>query len=1153
MAAKRKGGIGGLLADLRRPETRGDAIRRVKRKARSTLAASPAPAAGKAPAASGRRSDAWFTAQWTALAAAVAGRPVSPDEKGTEIVRQAEHTRALASLAEAVARGDSLETAVCRAVSDLAEAVHYHAAFSLAEGVARWPGGETASALGHVVLLHRRRQFDRAWRVVRRLADAPLAAHIPVEAVDAAFASGTDEGRARALAIGAPSASMAASDLVDLAGRFHAMGERERAAALVAELRRRPIPDVDGRRRYAWTLIEGWLDPTPVTVPAGAIPVGIIDYQTPDHVLTSGNLGDYIQTLGLLGTLARLSDVAFTGEDGLGAMATDLQDRIPADLRRPGVSGSLHLLPVDRDFSSAGAIPDGTWMVAFGWHMHPLFDLRYDFPYNPRIRPLFISFHVNRLDLLSDEAIAYLRSHGPIGCRDWNTVHLLLSAGVDAFFSGCLTTTVDALFPPRETAYAGKGAIGVIDLPASAAGKGPGKVRTFSHQSDAYRYMSATEGVRAADAALGAYQRDLDRAITGRLHAYLPLTSLGVPVEFRTKSPGDVRFAGLTHLRPGDAGLAEIRDGIRGLVAEAFTTILSGASEDEVYARWRALTAERVAEARRRFDAPVADSPTTVDIAAAVASAKAASRRFGPHESVDPATVNDIVIAFDQNLTYPAAVLVESLVANASGPLRLWVLTRGLADPYFEWLASAFPSLPMTILPCDKVTYEASGPKRRIPSRITVSTMDRLLLPEMLEDVRRVTYVDIDTLVLDDITTIARMDLGGHPVAARDSVVSEASEWQRAGRPLDEPLATELRRSMGRLHGYGHPALNAGVLVMDLDRMRADDFTSRYLGFGERYGLHDQDTMLAYVGAERAAIDPRWNAMPVLEDVTDPSLIHWASFPKPWDPELTFERPRWQGYAASLRSRAGMPPEADDGPAARPGSLRNPIEAGQARAALSPEIERVIEAVREEHLSYLDVASLRTLAATIGEVEAAGLEGLLIECGTARGGSAITIAAAKAAGRPMRVYDVFGMIPPPSEKDGKDVHRRYATIVAGESKGIGGDTYYGYRDDLLAEVTDAFARHGYPLAETGVRLIQGRFEDTIVGDEPVAFAHLDGDWYASTMTCLTRIAPRLVPGGRIVLDDYDTWSGCRNAVHEYFAGRPGFRFERRGRLHVVRV
>jgi asparagine synthase (glutamine-hydrolysing) len=69
----------------------------------------------------------------------------------------------------------------------------------------------------------------------------------------------------------------------------------------------------------------------------------------------------------------------------------------------------------------------------------------------------------------------------------------------------------------------------------------------------------------------------------------------------------------------------------------------------------------------------------------------------------------------------------------------------------------------------------------------------------------------------------------------------------------------------------------------------------------------------------------------------------------------------------------------------------------------------------------------------------------------------------------------------------------------------------------------------------------------------VAFAHLDGDWYESTMVCLERIAPLLIQGGRIVLDDYYAWSGCRTAVDEYFADRPGFRLERRAKVHVVRT
>ena len=39
----------------------------------------------------------------------------------------------------------------------------------------------------------------------------------------------------------------------------------------------------------------------------------------------------------------------------------------------------------------------------------------------------------------------------------------------------------------------------------------------------------------------------------------------------------------------------------------------------------------------------------------------------------------------------------------------------------------------------------------------------------------------------------------------------------------------------------------------------------------------------------------------------------------------------------------------------------------------------------------------------------------------------------------MKVYDVFGMIPPPSEHDGADIHRRYETIAAGGARPRRGD------------------------------------------------------------------------------------------------------------------
>ena len=823
------------------------------------------------------------------------------------IAAEAERHRGLATFAEAVGRGESLEAAMVETATSMVGVETWHGAWSLAEGVGRLPGGREASELGHAVILHRRGQLQRAWTRASRLDDTTLHRWIPVEAVDGAFADGSAEARRRAVAIGRPGEHMSAATLVDLAGRFLALGERQAAATAAAELRARPSVDLDDRRRYAWRLIEDWLEPTPREVPAGAVPIGIIDYRTPDPVLASGNLGDYVQTLGLLGNIVRLDGVAITGDGGLGEVARDLRERVRPEMRVTGIAGAVHLMPVDRDFSSAGSIPEGTWLPAFGWHMHPLFDLRYDFPYHPNIRPLFLSFHVNRLDMLSDEAIDYLRRYGPVGCRDWTTVFLLLGAGVDAFFTGCLTSTVDALFPGRDVAFTGGSTVGVIDRPAKAAGDAR-RVRTYTHQSDEYRFMPVADGIRAADARLAEYQSTLARAVTGRLHAYLPMTSLGVPVDFRVQYPGDVRFAGLAGLTPDDPALAAMRDGIRDLTSVILGRILSGASEDEVYATWRELAAPRVAEAKARFEAPGQETPTETDITAAVEASWAGARRSGPHEAVDPTNVADLVLCFDQNLVSQAPVVVESALEHATMPVRLWVLARGLSPAYQEWFGAAFPNLPITFLPCDRITYGVPGRRLRIPSRITVSTMDRLLLPHMLADVRRAVYLDVDTLVLDDIGELFRLDLQGSPVAARDSNVTEDSEWQRAGRALPEAIALDLRRRMSLLHGFGHPALNAGVLVMDLDRMRTDDFARTFLGWAERYGFHDQDTMLAYAGPGRHVLDPRWNALPTLEAVVDPALIHWAAFPKPWHDPLTFERDRWQEVAGRVRDRAGLPP-----------------------------------------------------------------------------------------------------------------------------------------------------------------------------------------------------------------------------------------------------
>lgn len=94
-------------------------------------------------------------------------------------------------------------------------------------------------------------------------------------------------------------------------------------------------------------------------------------------------------------------------------------------------------------------IIDETKLILNGWFMHN----PESWPPAEKLEPLFVAFHINKLaadKMLSRVGIEYLKKHQPIGCRDYYTVDLLKSKGVEAFFSGCLTLTLGESYHHEE-------------------------------------------------------------------------------------------------------------------------------------------------------------------------------------------------------------------------------------------------------------------------------------------------------------------------------------------------------------------------------------------------------------------------------------------------------------------------------------------------------------------------------------------------------------------------------------------------------------------------------------------------------------------------------------------------------------------------------
>ncbi|GAB4083723.1 hypothetical protein GCM10028784_03530 [Myceligenerans cantabricum] len=843
--------------------------------------------------------------------------------------RRARATVAKADMARALERGLPLEAAVVEGVRGLIAARDDVSMRSMNQSLLRDDATRVAGTLGEAVAAEYYSFDNLAWT---RFGEVPLET----------AAKWAAREYARVAARKDPAALDALADVVlaqpglDVPGALGVLEatlatHRGKTAARLFERLVAEAPEGSAAaERLDW--LGEWVrretaPVEPLPVAGDAVPFAVMGYRTPDRKMTTQNIGDYVQTIAASSHLVRRTGLTFTGQADLADSFGRLAARVPAEHRVDGgPERAVHLVEMNRDASATDAIPENTWTLGFGWYMNSAFGLVPDFPFHPNLKPIFVSFHVNRLEMLTPEAVEYLRAHGPVGCRDWNTVYLLLAAGVPAFFSGCLTTTVNGLFERRGTG-AGKQSSPrpltpgrrpvYVDTPA------PPGAATIKQEYDAVRDRTLAANIDEAVRLLESYQTDYSHIVTSRLHCYLPTWAIGADVEFRPKRAADIRFNGLLDATEEDRKAMQER--ITRLLDVAFTEILAGKPAEEVYAAWAEACAPEVAAARRRLEAPGANDPLPFELDAVVA-------RVRSREQVRPALVErtgeavHVSIAMDGNLKEQAKVVATALADHAERPTVLYVQCRDHSQADIDTFNALFPELEIHWLPCDGIEYGAiSG----MLSHITVATMDRLLLPYLLPDLDKVVYHDIDAVLLTDIAELYDTELGDAPLAARDAagryfLSGFRNTWITTKKmPGGAEVANEFLRRMSAHQTYDYVAFNAGIMVLNLDRMRADGFAENYLPWAGTYGLNDQQLLNVYAGNTRVVMGPEWNAFPAQEDVRDPKLIHWAGHRKPWAAEYSTCQEHWQAAEVRLAERAaaaGLPAGAGGVPVAVEGT-----------------------------------------------------------------------------------------------------------------------------------------------------------------------------------------------------------------------------------------
>jgi len=204
-------------------------------------------------------------------------------------------------------------------------------------------------------------------------------------------------------------------------------------------------------------------------------------------------------------------------------------------------------------------------------------------------------------------------------------------------------------------------------------------------------------------------------------------------------------------------------------------------------------------------------------------------------------------------------------------------------------------------------------------------------------------------------------------------------------------------------------------------------------------------------------------------------------------------------------------------------------------------VAQTIQHLRLKGLTYCGrPGKLETLHHLASRVEKAGVPGLFLEAGVAMGGSASILAKTKAPERELRLYDVFEFLPPPSAADGEPARQVYDSYKRREAKTAADVNYLGHAEDLLTFTVANLKEVGVDPERDRVTFVKGLYQDTLVLDEPVAFAHVDCDWFDSVNTCIDRIADHVSPGGMVLFDDYNSFEGCRRAVDSWLARDPRF-------------
>lgn len=230
-----------------------------------------------------------------------------------------------------------------------------------------------------------------------------------------------------------------------------------------------------------------------------------------------------------------------------------------------------------------------------------------------------------------------------------------------------------------------------------------------------------------------------------------------------------------------------------------------------------------------------------------------------------------IVVASDNHYAILIVALLKSIDVNhkTDEHIDFHIIDDGISSKFRMKLAE-------TIEP-SRITIFWHNSREVVPSNLAIpidstafplTTYMRIFSPFVLDpSKKKFIYLDVDTIVQDDISKLWNTSLNGYTLGAiQDISKTVDSEW--AGIPNYKDLGLEADTKY----------FNAGVLLIDSQQWRAENISEKVISALSKYKEHvrlvDQYGLNVVFANRWLELDPKWN-WPAFKDDENAYLIHF--------------------------------------------------------------------------------------------------------------------------------------------------------------------------------------------------------------------------------------------------------------------------------------